>query len=323
MRKNKTAEVIENFANKRMVAEEMSKRREDEIHEAIPECAEIDAELRATSMNILAIASSGENIEEKMAKLRERTDALRARRAALLKGAGYPEDYTAVRFECPKCSDTGYVGLNVCECLRRAVMLAEIEDSGIGSLVKTQTFDTFDLSYYDGEARKYAELNYKALKKFAEEFDPEKPKNYLLMGNTGLGKTHLSTSVAKAVIESGHSVVYDTIDNILADFVNERFARADEKTVTLEDIQNRYYKSDLLIIDDLGCESVNQFSVSCIYNLINTRINNRKSTIINTNLSYDELRGVYADRITSRLFGEFSPLVFKGRDIRQQKLGKK
>ena len=121
------------------------------------------------------------------------------------------------------------------------------------------------------------------------------------------------------MIDRGYRVVYDTIDGIIADFSAARF----KDTISDDEIKERYYNSDLLIIDDLGCEMANQFSISCVYNLINTRINANKSTIINTNLSYDELRGTYADRITSRLFGEFSPLVFKGTDIRRQKLEEK
>ena len=84
----------------------------------------------------------------------------------------------------------------------------------------------------------------------------------------------------------------------------------------------RYFDCDLLIIDDLGTEVNNQFTASVIYNVLTTRINSKKATIINTNLSHNELRDRYADRITSRLFGEFRPLLFTGRDIRRQKISK-
>jgi len=84
----------------------------------------------------------------------------------------------------------------------------------------------------------------------------------------------------------------------------------------------RYFDCDLLIIDDLGTEVNNQFTASVIYNVLTSRINSKKSTIINTNLSHNELRERYADRITSRLFGEFRPLLFTGRDIRRQKISK-
>ena len=77
---------------------------------------------------------------------------------------------------------------------------------------------------------------------------------------------------------------------------------------------------DLLILDDLGTELTNQFTVSCLYNLLNSRLNQSRSMIINTNLTQEELRSRYSDRITSRLFGMFSAFLFLGKDIRAQRL---
>ena len=64
----------------------------------------------------------------------------------------------------------------------------------------------------------------------------------------------------------------------------------------------------------------NNFTVSCLYNIINTRLNKGKAVIINTNLTRDDLRKRYDERITSRLFGEFLPIMFLGRDMRELKL---
>ena len=319
MRKNRTAEIVERFSKKRAVAENESSRKLAEIHDKIPRTAEIDRELGATALNILGISASGENIDDKMASLKEHNAALRRERAEILASAGYPEDYTSVKYDCPKCSDTGFVGISLCSCLRSEIAAAAFEDSGIGALVKTQSFDTFDLKYYSGEDRETMAHNLEVLKGFADNFEPGKPRNYLLIGKTGLGKTHLSTSVAKTVIEKGFRVVYDTISNIISDFEAERFSR----TMGSDELRGTYYDCDLLIIDDMGCEVNNAFTVACVYNLINTRVNNNKSTLINTNLDRTKLREIYADRITSRLFGEFIPLQFAGEDIRYQKLNKK
>ena len=72
-------------------------------------------------------------------------------------------------------------------------------------------------------------------------------------------------------------------------------------------------------MDDLGAELTNQFTVSALYNIINTRINQGKSMIVSTNLGQRGLLERYDERITSRLFGEFYPFLFKGKDIRGQK----
>lgn len=318
MKNKNTAGVIEQFAAKRRRAEAESESRLLEIHALLPEIAEIDRELFSTSVNVMAIAMSGEDVELKLAELRRRNEEMRAKREEILSQNGYPADYTAVHFECDKCCDTGFVGVEMCDCLRRAVTAAAFEDSGLGNLVEVQGFDNFSLDYYDGSDRKYAETNFAVLKGFAENFRDERGKSFILMGATGLGKTHLSTAVAKTVIESGYRVVYKTVQDIMSDFEANRF-RGTENDEELAG----YFDCDLLIVDDLGCEVSNQFTLSCVYNIVNSRINSRKSTIINTNLSQSELRSKYADRITSRIFGEYRPLLFSGRDIRAQKLSRK
>ena len=76
-------------------------------------------------------------------------------------------------------------------------------------------------------------------------------------------------------------------------------------------------ETDLLIIDDLGVEFSTQFTVSCVYNIINSRMLSRKPTIISTNLTARELEEKYTQRITSRIIGNFISLKFVGKDIRQ------
>ena len=107
-------------------------------------------------------------------------------------------------------------------------------------------------------------------------------------------------------------MIYGSSQNIFSDLQNENFGRSD----------NIYYKehdvlgADLLIIDDLGTEFKNQFSVACLYNIINTRILRKRATIISTNYDHDDLERDYNQRVTSRLAGEYSALELEGNDIR-------
>ena len=146
-------------------------------------------------------------------------------------------------------------------------------------------------------------------------------ESLLLVGPTGLGKTHLSTAVAKTVIDRGYDVVYTGAIGMLADFERARFGNA--SGAESGNGTERYFDCDLLIIDDLGSEVSNQFTVSCIYNVINNRISLGNPTIISTNLNQNEIGDRYWDRITSRLFGEYLPLVFSGTDVRKQKISRK
>ena len=108
------------------------------------------------------------------------------------------------------------------------------------------------------------------------------------------------------MVEGGFDVVYESAQRIFSDFEAEKFGRA----AAGENRTERYLSCDLLIIDDLGTEMQSQFTVSCLYHLVNTRLISEKSMIISTNIRKEELLAKYTDRITSRLFGEFDICVF-------------
>jgi DNA replication protein DnaC len=189
----------------------------------------------------------------------------------------------------------------------------------MGDLIKSQTFENFDLSYYSAEARVRMEAILGIVKKYAENFDPEKSGSVIMIGNTGLGKTHISSAMGGVIINNGYDVYYSTAVDMMSDFENERFSNVKSENLMTE----KYFTCELLIIDDLGTEVSNQFTTSCLYNVINTRLNLRRPTIISTNLMQDELRRRYWDRITSRLFGEYKVLLFLGTDVRAQKVMRK
>lgn len=305
------------YSNKYLKARQDADRRQSELHAAIPEVRALDAILSGTGKEIMNIILGGANgADKKIEALEERNVKLYERRAELLAAAGYPEDYSDIRYECDKCSDSGFVDERMCECMKKRLVLAGYESSGIGGLIRTQSFDNFSLEYYRTGGANYAnmEMALTWLREFARNFSSDSYRNYLLVGGTGLGKTHLSTAVAKEVIEKGHDVLYVSAVGMMGDFEDKRFGNGEKEINT-----DRYYTADLLIIDDLGTEVVNNFTRSYLYEVINTRINNRKCTFINTNLSKKEIEEKYSERITSRLFGEYYPIIFSGTDIRRQK----
>ena len=82
---------------------------------------------------------------------------------------------------------------------------------------------------------------------------------------------------------------------------------------------------DLLILDDLGTEMTTAFVQSALYQIINGRILERKSTILSTNLKVDERNNEiakrYSPQIASRIEGEYQIMPFFGKDIRLLKKG--
>ena len=296
-------------------------RRAAEVHAKSPELAAIDRELAGTWSKIaLATLGQGSKAAAQLEQVKAENQKLQARRAVLLTEMGYPTDYTAPHYACEKCRDTGFVDTDMCECMRKKLVLAGYASSGLGQLMKTQRFDNFDLSCYRGENKGDMSRNLQTMRDYAEAFDPATSGNLLLVGPTGLGKTHLSTATARRIIERGYDVYYTGAVAMLSDFERQRFGQGMTEEGTAD--TDRYFNCDLLIIDDLGTEVVNQFSSACLYTVINERINRRMPMIVNTNLQGKELQARYADRIFSRLAGEFKPVVFKGMDVRQQKLSK-
>ena len=285
--------------------------RSELIREKSPEVAKIDAELSTTGMLIFKTACSGGDITP----IKERNKALQARRREIILSLGYPEDYTDVKYSCPDCSDSGFVdGVKMCKCLRELIVKGRIEASAMGRLMETQSFDSFDLSCYSYDKRVSERMSaiLSIAKGYVRDFAKRK-ENLLLIGPTGTGKTHISTAIAAELIHKGYDVIYDSTHNILSDFEADRFRNNYGRE---ENKSDKYLDCTLLIMDDLGAEFSNQFTISALYNLLNARQNKGLATIISTNLSSEELARRYEDRIYSRIIGTAKILPFEGKDRR-------
>ena len=304
--------VKEEIEAKRLRAVAEAEERSARLSEISPEIAAIDEELRATGMKIFRTACQGGDITP----IRDRNLALNEKRREIMISLGYPADYTEPKYSCEKCSDTGFIdGVKLCSCFRERLMTLNIESSGIGRLMDKQSFDNFDLEWYSSDEALYSRMktNFEAAKRFAEEFS-QRGGNMLIVGGTGTGKTHITTSIARVVIAQGRSVIYDGIENIIADFEEDKFKSGYTQK---EPKAAKYMECDLLIIDDLGTEFSSQFSTSCLYNVINTRQNKGLSTIISTNLSPNDLASRYDGRIYSRIAGnDYQVLIFGGKNHR-------
>jgi len=301
--------------------------RQAEVYARLPRIREIDQKLRETVAESIKLAmTSGSAPELRLAAIGLDNQALQAESRALLTQAGYPADYLDEVPLCPICNDTGHDGTALCACLSeryRGLQAAELSNLlNIGE----EHFDSFSLHYYDDRvilpecgmtARENMEIKYQICREYADTFGP-RSGNLFLTGHTGLGKTFLSSCIAKAVSESGFSVVYDTADRLFSRFEAERFARGEAQDALQLEI-DRYLSCDLLILDDLGTEWVTPLVISTLYTLLNTRLISKKQTVISSNHSLDALADRYTPQILSRLEGEYEVLTFFGKDIRKLK----
>ena len=277
-----------------------------------PRLSEIDREHAAVGANLVNAALSGGN---SLGDLKKHSAALTLEKKLILEKTGVKEPTP----DCSLCGDTGYVGGKICDCVKRKAAEIMLSELSAEMPIESSRFDNFNLNYYkdedgkNGNPRRRMTAILKVCREYVIGFDLKKSKNLLFMGDTGLGKTHLTLAIVSGLIEKGFVPVYGSAENLFAKIEKEKFAG--ENRGTYESMTN----CDLLVIDDLGAEMATAFTKSALYNLVNTRLLSGRPTIINTNLTMKEIEARYTARISSRLIGSYDAYKFIGDDIRQQK----
>ncbi len=287
----------------------------------MPALAQMQTDIAALGVELLRLSVTGD--ETAKAQTQTKLDRLADEQTALLTSHGYDADALAAKPVCADCGDTGMLpDGGQCGCVRallRAYALAEI--SKISPLALS-SFDSFSLDYYDTETdpdygispRKNAQHNLALCRAFAEHF-PRRGENLLMLGDAGLGKTHLALSIAGEVLDRGFDVIYCSAANIFKQIETEHFDGGHDAT-TLDSLK----RCELLVLDDLGAEFNGPFVTSTLYDLVNTRIGERRSTIYTTNFTDEAaLMRRYGEKISSRLIGCCTLLPFFGEDIRIKK----
>lgn len=284
---------------------------------AVPEILETEEKMSSAGLaTIKALGMGADDAKEYIRKLSEINLAAQTQRSLLLKNAGFPENWLNVRYSCKKCEDKGFVNGIMCDCFKELLKSLEYEKLCSNLPVNNCRFDNFKLDYYpEGvgtSPRRRMESVLDFCKTYAAEFS-QKSSSLLLYGHTGLGKTHLSLAIAGKVVEAGYGVIYSSAQNLFNKLEKEKFGRSDGNT------EENILGCDLLIIDDLGAEFTTQFTVSALYNIVNSRELEGKPTIISTNLTPEQLLSTYSERIASRILNNYTLLRFDGTDIRQIK----
>lgn len=294
-------------------------RRIDEINQRIPQIQAINNKIAGAGKELIKIImAGGDDVQQKIDSLKRENLNAQAISRQLLVRNGYPADYLDIHYTCPICGDTGYNEKSeMCDCLNKLCGKLEADEMNRHSNLELSSFDTFSLSYYKGEDYMNMCNHFYYLKQYTENFSTDS-NSILILGKTGLGKTHLSLAVANKVLEKGYSVIYDSAINILHEIEKEHFSREHNSEMT-----DLVMQTDLLIMDDLGTEHKTPFYSSTIYNIINTRLNRHKPTIISTNLTHEEMKQRYDERVVSRITTQYANMHFSGTDIRWQKKNEK
>ena len=298
--------------------------RKKEIYSKNPRLEEIEKELNLAS---ISIAKSALLKNSNIVSLQKKIEKLKAERNQLLKQLGIDLSYLSLQYKCKLCKDTGYVFNNsqttMCTCLKQKIFNEEYNKANIGNLSK-DTFENFNIKLFSDEVnpdkygsnispRENIEDIKKSCLKFVQNFDDPNKKNLLFSGSTGLGKTYLSNAIVSKLLEQGYTVLYQTAPVMLDTLISKLFKNDSSFSDNLLNV-------DLLVIDDLGTETMNSMKFTELYKIINTRLLNQNGkitkTIISTNLDLQGLYHTYDERLVSRFIGHYDIYRFFGDDIR-------
>lgn len=318
-------DLLNEYEIKKLHAEQLADEKKDNLISTYPEFAKINSEIAKCGLS-LSREKLESNNQERLNNLKQELERLKKEKQDFLKSINMTEADLLPKYECPICKDTGYVTSEgtstMCSCLKQKLINISYNKSNINKL-DTENFDTFDINMYSDEVneekyhssvspRKNILIIRKIIDDFLNNFDNPKGKNLLFTGSPGLGKTFLSNCIAKKLMDSGKIVLYQTAPIMLDNMIDCKFG----KNNIPQDYLKNIYNADLLIIDDLGTETINNIKFTELFNVINTRILNNKKTIISTNLSIQNLFSIYDERIVSRIVGNYNICKFFGEDIR-------
>lgn len=223
--------------------------------------------------------------------------------------------------ECPKCFGSGMEfvagrGVRPCSCRGVKKTIDHLEMAGI-----PKRYDACHINNFKATTT----LQRQALKAatiFATEF-PAEDRGLLLMGNVGVGKTHLGVSILKLIAERGFSCKFYEFGSLLKEIQSTYNPQTDSSEIS---VLSPVLQTDVLLLDELGASKPTNWVMDTLYHVINTRYNNKKATIFTTNYFDDRVDArheILEDRIgvavRSRLYEMCRTVIVDGVDHRRKR----
>lgn len=306
-------QIMLEYARVRRSHRREAEERTKEVYTRIPAYSSLEEQIPEIAGEAARSFLNGDKSAKE--QLDTRIREIRSKQQDLLKENGYPADYLSPQADCPLCGDTGFTNGERCECLRAKIRDLLYEQSNLRILSQENNFSLMRNDYYSGDDLRRFHGALERCNELLDAFRQGTPSGSLLFfGPVGSGKSFLSVATATEVLNSGYSVLYFSSVTLFSQLSDVTFGQGTHEL-------RQYFEKDLtgcdlLVIDDLGTELPNAFVSTQLFHIINERHLARKSTIISTNLDFDELRARYSDRIFSRLMHNFTLCELTGRDIR-------
>jgi DNA replication protein DnaC len=133
----------------------------------------------------------------------------------------------------------------------------------------------------------------------------------VLIGEAGSGKTHLACAIVRALYEIGKKAKFCRASDLYLE-IRQSYHGHDLGEMA---IMARYCSTPTLILDDIGAGSLSDHERRILLDVLDRRGNDCRPTVVTTNLSLDQIRGLMDERISSRL-KEYLAVAFTGADRR-------
>lgn len=199
-------------------------------------------------------------------------------------------------YKCEKCKDHGFIFKTIdgnefaykCECKIKEEMLNKSNNSGLANLFQTKRFSNYTTN------RNYQKaIKDKALK-YTKDFIKGSNKSFAILGQSGVGKTHIMTAIAGQLINKNIEVKYYIADEIIQMLNASKF---DTETYNKE--FSKIANARVLFIDDLfkssirefyQVESINTEDLKVIFQIINYRYNKNKPILLSSEIHYQRFQ---------------------------------
>ena len=227
------------------------------------------------------------------------------------------DDYKEIQYVCDKCKDTGFVNGHKCSCFIQKEIELFDNISHFKNYIKDDNFDKLNYDFYNQSGLAINGITYKQyMKELVDEFKSyignmdKKAFSLLIIGPTGTGKTFLARCMGAEALKNNKSVLYINVN----EYLNSLKPDYDG-----EPLKYHAISCDLFILDDLGTERITDYTNAELNYIIDKRLNDKKSTIITTNLNHDQIEDLYLSSMHSRLENAYINRYLAGDDLRRLK----
>lgn len=311
--------LLEEYAQQRAANDSELNRRIEDAEMRDPEIARLRADsvslALGTMRSILSLPTQEARVEAAN-RMKQHGIANNAEIRRRLKALGYPPNHLELQYRCELCRDTGYVGeapARFCECFETRLRARRHEDGSMAG-VDEQSFEQFNIDLFPEQngQRNQMRAARRLCEDYANQFPETRFRSLLLTGTGGLGKTFLLNCIYARVMDRGLSAVRVTAFRMF-ESMRQQHVGNDENF----DGFSSLIAAPLLLIDDLGTEPMmRNITVEYLFTLLNERIAAKRHTVIATNLTLDQLKERYGERVSSRLMDHCGVLQLTGKDLR-------